>query len=218
MSGGRQDKDARGDPDGGGASSLLERLERLASAAAADQSAFAAAVLDLRARRLAAARANTEDLPAGVAVLGFRVAGENYALPLSDLAEVLPLGPWAPVPGVSQSLLGVVNVRGEIRPVMNLHAILSLPEPEPPAGGYVVFLRHRTRAAEFRDVGVRADALDRISVVRDDDLTLPHAAANGLPQRFIAGITPDTLILLDSRQLLALDVLQDRRAAARAAL
>lgn len=161
-------------------------------------------VLKMRAERLARPRGDAAVRPQGMAVLCFTVAAETYALPLSALAEVLPLSKWTPVPGMAQQLLGVTNRRGEIQPVLDLHVMLGLPPPDAEAPAYVVFLR----AAE---VAVRVEALENIAFIDPQALTLPHLSANGLPQRFLSGITPDTVILLDPQQILALDVLTDRR-------
>ncbi|MBX9635319.1 MAG: chemotaxis protein CheW [Magnetospirillum sp.] len=192
---------------------LVERLRRqVAAGFTMDDPAFVEQVLKVRARRLATARTNFDDRPQGVAVLCFRIGTESYALPLSDLSEVMPLGSWTPVPGLAQHLLGVTNVRGEIRPLLNLHAMLTLVPPAPDALCHAVFLR-----VPGREIGLRVDELSRIRFVDTAELTVPHATSNGLPQRFVAGITPDTLILLDARQILALDVLQDRRAEYRSA-
>lgn len=197
----------QGDGQGNGLG-LVDRLRRQQSATLTmDDPIFVEQVLKVRARRLATARTNFDDRPQGVAVLCFRIGTESYAFPLADLSEVMPLANWTPVPGLAQHLLGVTNVRGEIRPLLNLHAILTLAEPVANTPCHAVFLRVSGRA-----VGLRVDALSRIRFVDANDLTVPHASNNGLPQRFVAGITPDTLILLDARQILALDVLQDRRA------
>lgn len=191
----------------GGTGDLVERLQRRGSAGfSSEDPAFVEQVLKVRARRLAAARANAVQQKIGSAVLAFRIGCEAYGLALSALSEVMPLATATPVPGLPQHLLGVTNVRGEIRPVLNLHALLTLPEPEPDHRPYAVFLRN-----PGREIGLRVDAVERILFVDDDCLTVPHESGNGLPQRFVAGITPDTLILLDARQILALDVLQDRR-------
>lgn len=196
-----------------GHETLVDRLHRQVGAGfSVDDPAFVEQVLRLRARRLAAARNLAVEVSPGQAVLAFRIANESYGLALSALSEVMPLAACTPVPGLPQHLLGVTNVRGEIRPVLNLHAMLTLPEPE--AGRpYAVFLRNPGRA-----IGLRVDAVERIRFVDEATLTLPHESGNGLPQRFVAGITPDTLVLLDPRQLLALDVLQDRRSDYRRAI
>lgn len=199
---------------------MADRLAaRVAAGMEADDPAFFEQVLKLRARRLARPRAMFDDGPQGQPVLCFVVGGERYAIALGDLAEVMPLASWTPVPGLPQHLLGVTNVRGEIRPVLDLHAMLSLPAPEQGRRSFVAFLRVAKSNNVFtREVGIRIDSFERIRFIDMGTLTFPHQAGNGLPQRFITGITPDTLILLDARQILAMDVLQDRRAAHRRAM
>lgn len=200
--------------EAGGAHTLADRLAaRVAAGARVDDPAFFEQILKLRARRLARPRDQGEDETAQQPVLCFAIAHEHYGIALGDLAEVMPLSSWTPVPGLPQHLLGVTNVRGEIRPVLDLHALLSLPAPDTAQRCYVAFLR-----GGGREVGVRVNEFERIRFIDMDTLTFPHQAANGLPQRFVAGITPDTLILLDARQILAMEVLQDRRAEYRRAM
>lgn len=172
-----------------------------------DDPVFVETVLKARARRLAAARRHDQAAKAGLPVLCFQMAGESYAVALDCLAEVLPLGSVTPVPGVARALLGVTNVRGEIRPMFNLHHMLTLPEPEANTRCYAVFLR-----APGRAVGLRVEETRQIRLLDALRLTLPHESGNGLPQRFIRGISPETLIVLDAQQILAQDVLHDRRA------
>lgn len=174
---------------------------------AMDDPAFIEQVLKARARRLAVTRREPAAAETGWAVLCFQVAGESYALPLDHMVEVSPLGAVTPVPGLPRTLLGVTNLRGEIRPVLNLHQMLGLPEPPPAQRGHAVYLR-----GPSRPVGLRVDELRRIRQLDPAALTYPHETGNGLPQRFIKGISPDTLIVLDPQQILAQDVLHDRRA------
>lgn len=181
------------------------------AAFAADDPLFVERVLKARARRLAGRRRDHSPVAQGMQVLCFRVGGETYAVTLECLVEVLPLASVAPVPGMPHALAGVTNVRGEIRPVLNLHHMLTLPEPEPGMRHFAVFLRGATRP-----VGLRVDELKQIRALAADGLTLPHESGNGLPQRFILGISPDTVIVLDPHQILAQDLLQDRRAGLRA--
>lgn len=171
-----------------------------------DDPAFVERVLKARARRLAARRREQASVAQGVQVLCFAIAGETYAVALDRLVEVLPLASVAPVPGVSPALAGVTNVRGEIRPVLNLHHMLTLAPPEAGARHFGVFLR-----GGARPVGLRVDGLRQIRDLALDSLTLPHKSGNGLPQRYIRGISPDTVIVLDPEQILAQDLLRERR-------
>src|SRR5262245_40897225 len=58
--------------------------------------------------------------------LVFGLGSERYAIELSELAEVLPYRTATPVPGVSPSLLGVINLRGAIRAIADLRRILEI--------------------------------------------------------------------------------------------
>lgn len=191
------------------AASVLERLHSLAVAPPAgwDEAEFAEALLKARARRLAAPRDGARpEADTGMEVLGIRLGGEHYALVLADLSEVIALPRWTPVPGQPAYLLGVANLRGEIRPVIDLHALLDLPAPEDGSKAWAVFLKFHGG-----EVGLRVDGLDRVLRLDPQSLARPRDEGNGLPHRFISGIGADALTLLDTEQLLALDALRDAR-------
>ena len=189
------------------AAKILDRLHALGDGPAGwSEAEFNEALLKARARRLAAPRGLGDQVDVGFDVLGAHIANERYALSLDTLSEVMQLARWTPVPGQPQYLLGVTNLRGEIRPVLDLHSLLGLTPPAPEARTWVIFLK-----AGGVEVGIRVDALDRVVRLDPAGLTRPHEAGNGLPQRFISGIAPDALILLDTAQLLAIDALKDTR-------
>jgi purine-binding chemotaxis protein CheW len=54
------------------------------------------------------------------------VAGEQYALAVEHVAEVVELGAVTPVPSAPSSLLGLLNLRGEIVSVVDLASVLGL--------------------------------------------------------------------------------------------
>jgi chemotaxis signal transduction protein len=55
-----------------------------------------------------------------------RVAAESYALPVEHVLEVRELGEIVPVPGAQQSVLGVINLRGRVLPVLDLAQIFGV--------------------------------------------------------------------------------------------
>ncbi len=57
-------------------------------------------------------------------VLG--IGAERYAVELRDVEEVLPPVRATPVPGAAAVFAGVINVHGEIRPVMDLRRLLGM--------------------------------------------------------------------------------------------
>jgi chemotaxis signal transduction protein len=61
-----------------------------------------------------------------------RVAGEQYALAVEHVAEVVELGTVTPVSGAPPSVLGLCNLRGEIVSVVDLASVLGLKRDEDP--------------------------------------------------------------------------------------
>ncbi len=58
-------------------------------------------------------------------VILFALAGARYAVELRWVEEVITLGYVTPVPNAPQAIVGVVNRRGSITPVLNIAALLS---------------------------------------------------------------------------------------------
>lgn len=94
----------------------------------------------------------------------FRVAGQDYGLPIERVQEVLREAPIEPVPGTTALVLGVINLRGQIVTVLELGARLGLdPVPADPAAQRIVVLdigdeRFGLRVDEVTDVLKLADA------------------------------------------------------------
>ncbi len=55
-----------------------------------------------------------------------QVAGEEYALPVDVVLEVVEIGDVTPVPGATRSAVGVRNLRGQVLPVFDLASVLGL--------------------------------------------------------------------------------------------
>jgi purine-binding chemotaxis protein CheW len=51
--------------------------------------------------------------------LGFSLKGQRYAVPLASVREVIRPGDITPVPGGPHDVLGIVNLRGQIVPVLD---------------------------------------------------------------------------------------------------
>lgn len=51
--------------------------------------------------------------------LGFSLKGQRYAVSLASVREVIRPGDITPVPGAPHDVLGVVNLRGQIVPVLD---------------------------------------------------------------------------------------------------
>ena len=118
-----------------------------------------------RAAAFAARREGVEEKNDAWPALVFRVGDQRYCCPLSALAEVLPWARCTAVPGANSSLLGVMNVRGEIRSVLDLARLLKINVAGERSRGYVLLARHAGR-----EVGLWVDEIEKIENVSPDTL------------------------------------------------
>ncbi len=155
------------------------------------------AVYGRRAAELAARRLPAEATAATIPVLTFALAAERYGIELPDLADVLPFTRCTAVPGSPPELLGVINLRGEVRCVVELSRLLGLPERDDRPAGYVILLRR----SPF-PVGLRIDQIEQVQQVSPTEWTTPAEAVR-LPGRFVKGVTSDKIRVLSTQVLLS---------------
>jgi chemotaxis signal transduction protein len=139
------------------------------------------------------AEAKQNDLP--VIVLG--IGKERYAVDLPDVAEVLPPVRVTPVPGAPAGFSGVINVHGEIRPVIDLSGLLGIETVPNGDLARVILLRK-----EGRELGLQIDSVEQIRWIATADLPADgHGDATSSPH--IKGSTKDLLMLLSTEALFA---------------
>lgn len=88
----------------------------------------AAQILRARAKALAQPPKDEPEADTLLDVLEFRLAEERYAVEIRHVSEVHPLKELTPLPGTPAFVLGVVNVRGRILPVVDLKKFFELPD------------------------------------------------------------------------------------------
>lgn len=154
------------------------------------------ALLDDRARTLAAPETAAARQAKTLHVLVMRVGAERYGLALTGLAGVLPFGSCAAVPGGPAELLGLVNAHGAIWAAFEFHRLLGAGAPEAPADGKVVLLRHRRRR-----VCLRFDDAEYVRQLDRGGLKKTPGTEFAVPTQFIEGVTSDSIVLVDLNAL-----------------
>ena len=84
-----------------------------------------------------------------------RIASETYAMPVEHVLEVADIGQVRAVPRARPELLGILNRRGRILPVVDLARLLGVTQTAPP--GRVLIAEARGHQACF--------AIDEVSEV-----------------------------------------------------
>ena len=152
-------------------------------------------VLQSRAQALAHAPAAEAAAGETLEVVEFDLAGERYAFALAEVREVSLLPELTPVPGTPPFVLGIVNLRGEIRTVIDLQQFFARP-----AAGLTQLQQLLVIGRDDLQLGILADAVRGVRRIPLADL---HAAPADHRAGALRGVTGDQLIVLEAAKLLA---------------
>ena len=155
------------------------------------------AILKARAHALAQMPEEAEPLTLQLEITEFRLGGETYACASSSVHEVYPLKGLTPLPCTPAFILGIINVRGRILPVVDVKPLLGLSSLSAREFGKIVIVH-----AEGMEVGLLAATIVGVRVI---STTILHPALPTFTEsqiRYIRGITSDGTTLLDAIKLL----------------
>jgi purine-binding chemotaxis protein CheW len=128
----------------------------------------------------------------------FDLAGEQYAVDIGYVREVHPLTSLTPIPCTPSFVLGIINVRGQLYPVLELKRLLSLPD-----GG----LTNATRAIVIHDdameFAIVADAIIGVRAFSAREVAPAPPTLSGMGSDFVRGVAPGRVVILDAAAILA---------------
>ena len=134
-------------------------------------------------------------MTAPTAALLVRLGEHQYGLPLASVERVLPMAAVLPLPGAGDSLLGMLNLHGNVLPVVDPHPRLGLPTPRPTAEQRLVLLKGESSYLMWVDdvhevVGLSADAVSSVPAQQPSPL-VPRILRLG--QTIVPLLSPDAL-------------------------
>ncbi len=136
------------------------------------------------------------DQAIGTNYVVFRLGGEEYGLPVAQVNSIIRYEESTPVPRAPKAVLGVINLRGRVVPVVDLRRRFT-GEPFAPAPG------SRIVVAEGRSgpVGLAVDTASEVTGFADDEVRpVPDAVLTSETARAFLGVVEregGLVILLD---------------------
>ena len=133
--------------------------------------------------------------------LRLRCGSQAYALELLKVQEVVLPVPLLPLRGTAPAMLGIMNLRGQVVPVMDLGLHLGAMAAEEDAQTRIVVLEENGET-----IGLRVSAVEDVANLTDSQIEPPDTAricqiSNDL-FRGVARVSQKPMILLDATRLL----------------
>jgi len=141
--------------------------------------------------------------------LGFSLAGESYAIELLRIREIIEHVPITRVPGMPPAVLGVINLRGRVVPVVDLAVKMGL-GPRPITRWTCFVIVEGMMDGERTTLGLLADSVSEVLDLGPDDIEPPPAFGTRTPVHYLRGLGRQEqrfILLLDLDQLLSADEL-----------
>ena len=152
--------------------------------------------------------------------LSFHCMNVALALPISRVREIIEYGNLTTVPMMPHYVLGVINLRGNVVPVVDLSARFGAGATKLGKRTCIIILE-LPRAGESALVGLVVDAVDEVLDVDSGQIEPPPSFGTAIRSDFILGMArreQGFLIILRVDKLLDLDALEPESAQLESAL
>jgi purine-binding chemotaxis protein CheW len=124
-------------------------------------------------------------------LLVFEVGGQRYGLPAADVRELFRAVTLTPLPRAPAIVEGVINVRGELVPVLDIRGRFRLPAKPPEPSDHLIVAR-----AGDRLVALRVDRAVELTRLEPAALERAEAVVPGVAYVAQMAKLPDGLLLV----------------------
>ncbi len=113
------------------------------------------------------------------------LGNEQYGIDIKYIDNIVRMQRITRVPKSSEYFRGVINLRGEVVPVMSLRIKMGLPEDEITGKSRIIILK----VDQSGSIGVLVDEVKKVYNLRTDDIeeNVSHDSKSGV-QSFISGV------------------------------
>lgn len=131
-----------------------------------------------------------------VQLVGFRLDGDDYAIPITRIQEIILMKPVTRIPQVPAFIEGLINLRGVVIPLINLRTRFGMAPREVDDETRTIVLNLHDRT-----IGCIVDAVTQVMRLAGDQIQSTPTTIASVARNYIAG-----LARLEDRLLIVLDV------------
>lgn len=134
----------------------------------------------------------------------FQLGEELYGVNIMDVKELVKIQSVRPIPNAPYYVEGIINLRREIIPIIDLHKRFRLQtlktedDYDELEGGFIIL------CIDDNKIGIIIDRINRVVTVRQEDVQEPPQMLSGIGTEYIEGVIRQEngyLIMLNIRKL-----------------
>jgi purine-binding chemotaxis protein CheW len=132
--------------------------------------------------------------------LAFRVHEEDYGIEIQYVTEIVGIQKIAAVPDMPDFIRGVINLRGQVIPVMDIRTRFRLPPKDYNERTCVIVVNY-----DEHPIGLVVDSVNEVTNIPEANVCEPPRVAQNESARYIRGIGKvgdEVRIILDVSKLL----------------
>jgi len=137
--------------------------------------------------------------------LTLSMCNQQFGIDISKVREIIGILPTRPIPKTPDYVMGVINLRGVVIPVIELRLKLGMPKGEYNERSCIIVLDVDTPSGQKR-IGVAVDTVAEVQDVRAEDIEEPPSAGLGVNPKNILGMAKlnnEVKMLLDIDKVLS---------------
>ncbi len=138
-----------------------------------------------------------------IQLVTFKLGNETYGIDIMDVKEIVSASEIRTIPGAPSYVAGIMNLRGIIIPIIDLHSRFQLEKPnlsedEELLSGYIII-----NIDGFK-IGIVIDKVSKVLNVDISDVQEPPQMMSGIGSEYIRGVIhveEEYLVFLDIRRI-----------------
>ena len=143
------------------------------------------------------------DVDQAIQLVTFELGEELYGIDIMEVNEIVRLQEVRSIPSAPSYVDGIINLRGAIIPIINLHTRFHIKRPvsDESATALSGFLILNVQGMQL---GVFIDRISRVVTVDVSEIQDPPQMLSGIGREYIRGVTSESagyLIILDTDKL-----------------
>jgi purine-binding chemotaxis protein CheW len=129
-------------------------------------------------------------------LIAFRIGEQEFCVNIMSVREIRGWTQATPMPHAPPYVLGIINLRGAVLPIVDLSARLGMKEAEPTARHVIIVAQARNRV-----VGLLVEAVSDILTITDDNIQPVPEVSSDLEKQYARGI-----LAIDKRMICMLEL------------